>query len=41
VPNILFAQPQDYVKATQRIWRAPGHPSAIEMPLIAPISPRP
>ena len=36
VPNILFARPQDYVKATQRVWRAPGHASAIELPVIAP-----
>ena len=24
VPNIFFAKPEDYVKATQRIYRAPG-----------------
>jgi putative CocE/NonD family hydrolase len=41
VPNILFARPQDYVKATQRVWRAAGQASAIELPVIAPISPRP
>jgi hypothetical protein len=41
VPNILFARPQDYVKATQRVWRAPGRASAIELPVIAPMPPRP
>ncbi len=41
VPNILFARPQDYVKATQRVWHAPGHASAIELPVIAPGSSRP
>jgi putative CocE/NonD family hydrolase len=41
VPNILFARPQDYVKATQRVWHVPGHASAIELPVIASSSPRP
>ena len=40
VPNILFARPQDYLKATQRVWRAPGQASAIELPLIAGVPPR-
>jgi hypothetical protein len=31
---------EDYAKATQRVWRAPGHASAIELPVIAPISRR-
>ena len=35
VPNIMFAKPADYVKATQRVWHAPGAASAIEMPVIA------
>jgi putative CocE/NonD family hydrolase len=35
VPNIMFARPQDYAKATQRIWRAPGSASAIELPVVA------
>ena len=34
VPNIMFAAPKDYVKATQRIWHAPGAASAIELPVI-------
>jgi uncharacterized protein len=32
VPNIMFAQPASYVKATQRVWHAPGSASAIELP---------
>jgi putative CocE/NonD family hydrolase len=35
VPNIMFAVPGDYVKATQRIWHSPGAASAIELPVIA------
>ena len=34
VPNIMYAKPESYVKATQRIWRAPGGASAIELPVI-------
>lgn len=33
VPNIFFAQPGDYRKATQRIFHAPGMESAIELPI--------
>jgi uncharacterized protein len=39
VPNIMFARPQDFAKATQRIWHAPGKASAIDLPVIA--APRP
>jgi len=35
VPNIMFAKSDDYHKATQRIWHAPGKMSAIELPVIA------
>jgi predicted acyl esterase len=35
VPNIMVAKPESYVKATQRIWRAPGTASAIDLPVIA------
>jgi len=35
VPNIFWAKPSDYRKATQRIYRAPGHASFIELPLVA------
>jgi uncharacterized protein len=33
VPNIMFARPESFVKATQRVWRAPGTASAIELPV--------
>jgi hypothetical protein len=33
VPNIFFAKPKDYVKATQRIYHAPGAASFIELPV--------
>jgi putative CocE/NonD family hydrolase len=33
VPNIFFAQPQDYVKAMQRVHRAADAASCIELPL--------
>ncbi|TCV93881.1 hypothetical protein EC912_10476 [Luteibacter rhizovicinus] len=34
VPNIFFAKPTDYVKATQQVWHAPGKASAIELPVV-------
>jgi uncharacterized protein len=34
VPNIMFAKPESFVKATQRVWRAAGTASAIELPVI-------
>ncbi len=34
VPNIFFATPEDYRKATQRIYHAPDAASFIEMPLV-------
>jgi putative CocE/NonD family hydrolase len=34
VPNIFFAKPQDYKKATQRIYHAPGQASFVELPLV-------
>jgi putative CocE/NonD family hydrolase len=34
VPNIMFAEPASYVKATHRIWRSPELPTAIELPVI-------
>ena len=33
VPNIFWAQPGDYRKATQRIYHAPGQASFIELPV--------
>ncbi len=35
VPNIFFAKPEDYVTATQRIYRAPGAASFIDLPVIS------
>jgi putative CocE/NonD family hydrolase len=35
VPNIMYAEPKSFVKATQRIWRTPGSASSIELPVIA------
>jgi putative CocE/NonD family hydrolase len=34
VPNIFFAKPSDYVKATQRVYHAAGAASTIELPLV-------
>ncbi len=32
VPNIFYARPSDYRKATQRVWHAPGEASFISLP---------
>ncbi|HEV2960447.1 MAG TPA: CocE/NonD family hydrolase [Candidatus Angelobacter sp.] len=34
VPNIFWTKPENYRKATQRIYHAPGQTSFIEMPLV-------
>ena len=34
VPNIFFAKPGDYRKATQRVYHAPGMESTIELPVV-------
>jgi uncharacterized protein len=34
VPNIFWAKPEDYRKATQRVFHEPGRASAIELPLV-------
>jgi putative CocE/NonD family hydrolase len=34
VPNIFWAKPSDYRKATQRIYHAPGEASFIELPVV-------
>jgi predicted acyl esterase len=39
VPNIFFAQPQDYQKATQRIWHTPGQASYISLPVVPTTEP--
>ena len=35
VPNIFFAKPGDYRKATQRVYHAPDQASFIELPLVS------
>jgi len=34
VPNIFWAKPEDYRRAVQRIFHAPGQASSIELPLV-------
>jgi uncharacterized protein len=34
VPNIFDAKPEDYRKATQRIWHTPGDASFIDLPVV-------
>ena len=34
VPNIFFAKPEDYVKATQRIYHAAGKESFVDLPVV-------
>jgi predicted acyl esterase len=34
VPNIFYARPSDYRKATQRVWHAPGEASFISLPKV-------
>ena len=36
VPNIFWAKPGDYRKATQRIYHAPSYGSFVELPLVGP-----
>ena len=35
VPNIFFAKPADYVKATQRVYHAQGAASFIDLPVVS------
>ncbi len=35
VPNIMFAKPENFVKATHRIWHTPENASLIELPVVA------
>ena len=39
VPNIMYAKPESFVKATQRIWRTPQNASLIELPVLAADAP--
>ncbi|MGB7844269.1 MAG: CocE/NonD family hydrolase [Candidatus Acidiferrum sp.] len=34
VPNIFWAKPQDYRKAVQRVYHAPGQESFVELPIV-------
>jgi len=34
VPNMFFAKPSDYVKATQRVYHAAGEASFVELPVV-------
>jgi len=34
VPNIFWAKPEDYRKATHRIYHAPGQMSFVELPIV-------
>lgn len=34
VPNIFFAKPEEYRKATQRVYHAPGAASFVELPVV-------
>jgi putative CocE/NonD family hydrolase len=34
VPNIFWAKPGDFQKATQRVYHAPGHASFVELPVV-------
>jgi uncharacterized protein len=34
VPNIFFAKPEDYVRATESIYRSAGKPSAVWLPVV-------
>ena len=34
VPNIMFAPPDSYVKATQRVWHTKEYTTAIELPVV-------
>ena len=35
VPNIFWAKPGDFVKATQRVYHAPGQASFIDLPVVS------
>ncbi len=34
VPNIFYAKPEDYVKATQSVFRTADRPSAVWLPVV-------
>ncbi len=39
VPNILTAKPDDFQKATQRVWHSPDHASFINLPVVPVTAP--
>ncbi len=39
VPDIFWAKPEDYRKATQRVYHAPGEASSIELPVVPGMTP--
>ena len=39
VPNIFWAKPDDYRKATQRVYHSPSNATFIELPIVEPTSP--
>jgi len=38
VPNILVAKPENYVKATHRVWHTPESASYIELPVTSAVA---
>ncbi|MBV8340924.1 MAG: glutaryl-7-ACA acylase, partial [Gammaproteobacteria bacterium] len=40
VPNIFFAKPEDYQKATERVYHAAGKASFVELPVVSPSASR-
>jgi hypothetical protein len=36
VPNIFWAKPEDYKKATQRVYHSPSQASYVELPVVTP-----
>jgi predicted acyl esterase len=34
VPNIFFAKPEDYKKATERVYHSAGQTSYVELPVV-------
>jgi predicted acyl esterase len=39
VPNIFFAKPADYVKATERVYHTPQEASYIDLPVVQVAAP--
>jgi predicted acyl esterase len=35
VPNIFFAKPEDYKKATERVYHSAGQASYVELPVVS------